>query len=134
MYKGMQNCVRDLNLMYKGNAPLYEEDFDYRGFEWIDHSNADDSVISYMRKGHNPNDYLIVISNFTPVVRKDYRIGVYEDCGYQEIFNSDDVNYWGSGIKNEGTMYSEAQEWNMKPRSIKVTLPALSTIVLKPIR
>lgn len=134
MYKGMQNCVRDLNLMYKGNAPLYEEDFDYRGFEWIDHSNADDSVISYIRKGHNPNDYLIVISNFTPVVRKDYRIGVYEDCGYQEIFNSDDVNYWGSGVKNEGTMYSEAQEWNMKPRSIKVTLPALSTIVLKPIR
>ncbi len=134
MYKGMQNCVRDLNLMYKGNAPLYEEDFDYRGFEWIDHSNADDSVISYIRKGHNPNDYLIVISNFTPVVRKDYRIGVYENCGYQEIFNSDDVNYWGSGVKNEGTMYSEDQEWNMKPRSIKVTLPALSTIVLKPIR
>lgn len=134
MYKGMQNCVRDLNLMYKGNPPLYEEDFDYRGFEWIEHSNADDSVISYIRKGHNPGDYLIVISNFTPVVRKDYRVGVNEDCGYQEIFNSDDVNYWGSGVKNEGTIYSEAQEWNMKPRSMKVTLPALSTIVLKPIR
>lgn len=134
MYKGMQNCVRDLNLMYKGNAPLYEQDFDYRGFEWIDHSNADDSVISYMRKGCNPDDYLIVISNFTPVVRKDYRMGVNEKCNYQEIFNSDDVNYWGSGIKNEGLMSAEDQDWNCKPYSVKVTLPPLSTIVLKPIR
>lgn len=134
MYKGMQNCVRDLNLMYKGNPPLYEEDFDYRGFEWVEHSNADDSVISYIRKGHNPSDYLLVISNFTPVVRKDYRVGVIENCAYQEIFNSDDVNYWGSGVKNEGLMQAEGQEWNMKPYSIKVTLPALSTIVLKPIR
>lgn len=71
MYKGMQNCVRDLNLMYKGNPALYEVDFDYRGFEWIEHSNADDSVISYVRKGTQPGDYLIVICNFTPVVRRD---------------------------------------------------------------
>ncbi len=134
MYKGMQNCVRDLNLMYKGNPAFYEEDFDYRGFEWIDHSNADDSVISYMRKGHNPADYMVVISNFTPVVRHDYRIGVNENCRYQEIFNSDDVNYWGSGVKNEGLLTTEEGEWNNKPRSIKVTLPPLSTIVLKPVR
>lgn len=134
MYKGMQNCVRDLNLMYKGNPALYEEDFDYRGFEWVDHSNADDSVISYIRKSHNPADYLLVISNFTPVVRKDYRIGVNEYCKYQEIFNSDDVNYWGSGIKNEGLIMAEGIDWNCKQNSIKVTIPALSTIVLKPIR
>ena len=134
MYKGMQNCVRDLNLMYKGNPAFYEEDFDYRGFEWIDHSNADDSVISYMRKGHNPADYMVVISNFTPVVRHDYRIGVNENCRYQEIFNSDDVNYWDSGVKNEGLLTTEEGEWNNKPRSIKVTLPPLSTIVLKPVR
>ena len=134
MYKGMQNCVRDLNLMYKGNPPLYQQDFDYRGFEWIDHSNSDDSVIAYMRKGVNPGDYLIVISNFTPVVREDYRIGVNENCGYQEIFNSDDVNYWGSGVKNDGMMYAENQEWNCKPYSIRVKLPPLATIVLKPMR
>ncbi len=134
MYKGMQNCVRDLNLMYKGNAPLYEVDFDYRGFEWIEHSNAADSVISYIRKGHNPADYLIVICNFTPVVRQNYRIGVNELCGYQEIFNSDDVNYWGSGVKNEGVKQAEAISWNDKPHSLQVTLPPLSTIVLKPIR
>ena len=134
MYKGMQNCVRDLNLMYKGNAPLYEVDFDYRGFEWVEHSNADDSVISYIRKGHNPADYLLVICNFTPVVRNNYRIGVNELCGYHEIFNSDDVNYWGSGVKNEGTKQAEAYAWNDKPFSVQVTLPPLSTIVLKPIR
>ena len=134
MYKGMQNCVRDLNLMYKGNAPLYQQDFDYRGFEWIDHSNSDDSVISYMRKGYTPGDYLIVISNFTPVVREGYRIGVPENCRYQEIFNSDDVNYWGSGVKNEGFMQATEGEWNNKPYSIQLRLPPLATIVIKPIR
>lgn len=134
MYKGMQNCVRDLNYMYKGNPAFYEVDFDYRGFEWIDHSNADDSVISYMRKGETPGDYMIVICNFTPVVRQDFRVGVNENCQYQEIFNSDDVNYWGSGVKNEGFMQAEEIECNDKSYSIKVTLPALSTVVIKPIR
>ena len=134
MYKGMQNCVRDLNLMYKGNAPLYQQDFDYRGFEWIDHSNADDSVIAYMRKGVNPGDYLIAVCNFTPVVRENYRIGVPEDCQYQEIFNSDDTNYWGSGVKNDGARQAEHIECNYKPFSITLRLPPLSTIVIKPIR
>lgn len=134
MYKGMQNCVRDLNLMYKGNSPLYEVDFDYNGFEWIEHSNAADSVISYIRKGKEPGDYLIVICNFTPVVRNNYRIGVPENCAYQEIFNSDDVNYWGSGIKNDGHRQAQQQGWNDKPFSIEVNLPALSTIVIKPVR
>ena len=134
MYKGMQNCVRDLNLMYKGNPSLYQIDFDYRGFEWIEHSNANDSVITYMRKGEKPGDYLIVACNFTPVVRNNYRIGVYEAGNYQEIFNSDDKNYWGSGVKNEGFMKAEDISWNDKPRSINVTLPPLATIVIKLIR
>ena len=134
MYKGMQNCVRDLNYMYKGNPAFYEVDFDYRGFEWIDHSNADDSVISYMRKGSTPGDYMIVICNFTPVVRHDFRIGVHERIRYQEIFNSDDVNYWGSGVKNEGFMEAGDIPANGKEFSIEVTLPALSTIVIKPVR
>jgi 1,4-alpha-glucan branching enzyme len=134
MYRGMQNCVRDLNLMYKGNAPLYQQDFDYRGFEWVDHSNADDSVIAYMRKGYNPGDYLIVICNFTPVVREGYRIGVPEDCQYQEIFNSDDPSYWGSGVRNDGARQAENIECNYKPYSISLRLPPLSTIVIKPIR
>lgn len=133
MYKGMQNCVRDLNLMYKGNEPLYEEDFDSRGFEWIDHSNCDDSVISYIRKGHNPDDYLVVVCNFTPVVRHNYRIGVSEACAYQEIFNSDDKNYWGSGVRNEGPQQAQNCSVSGRPYSIELVLPPLSTIVLKPI-
>ena len=134
MYKGMQNCVRDLNLMYKGNEPLYEEDFDSRGFEWIDHSNCDDSVISYIRKGHNPDDYLVVVCNFTPVVRHNYRIGVSEACAYQEIFNSDDKNYWGSGVRNEGPQQAQNCSVSGRPYSIELVLPPLSTIVLKPVR
>ena len=134
MYKGMQNCVRDLNLMYKGNAPLFEEDFDSRGFEWIDYANCDDSVISYVRKGHNPDDYLIVVCNFTPVVRHNYRVGVYEACAYQEIFNSDDKSYWGSGVRNEGPKQAQNYGISGRPYSIELVLPPLSTIVLKPIR
>lgn len=134
MYKGMQNCVRDLNLMYKGNSAFYEIDFDYRGFEWIEHSNADDSIISYIRKGHNPSDYMIVICNFTPVTRTAHKIGVNEKCKYQEIFNSDDVNYWGSGVKNEGLLEAKDGEWNCKPYTLELTVPPLSTIVLKPVR
>ncbi len=134
MYKGMQNCVRDLNLMYKGNPAFYEVDFDYRGFEWIEHSNAEDSIISYIRRGHNPADYMIVICNFTPVVRTAHKIGVNEKCGYQEIFNSDDKNYWGSGVKNEGVLEAHDGEWNCKPYTLEVTVPPLATVVLKPVR
>jgi len=133
MYKGMQNCVRDLNLMYKGNPAFYEIDFDYRGFEWIEHSNADDSIISYIRKGNNPSDYMVVICNFTPVVRK-HKIGVNEKCKYQEIFNSDDKNYWGGGVKNKGLIEAKDGEWNCKPYNLELTVPPLATIVLKPIR
>lgn len=134
MYKGMQNCVRDLNLMYKGNAPLFEEDFDSCGFEWIDHSDCDDSVISYIRKGHNSDDYLVVICNFTPVVRNNFRIGVNEACAYQEIFNSDDKSYWGSGVRNEGPKQAQNLSANGRPYSVELVLPPLSTIVLKPVR
>ncbi len=134
MYRGLQNCVRDLNLMYKGNPCMYQQDFDYRGFEWLDHSNADDSVISYIRRGYNYNDFMIVVCNFTPVVRHNYRIGVPEGGDYQEIFNSDDVNYWGSGVKNDGVIHSDNQECNYKPFSINITLPPLSTIIIKPLR
>lgn len=134
MYKGMQDFIRDLNLLYKNNPCLYEIDFDYRGFEWIEHSNADDSVISYIRKGETPGDYVIVICNFTPVVREHYKVGVVEKCAYEEVLNSDDVRYWGSGVKNEGIMHANDDGWNYKPYSINVTLPPMSTIVLKPVR
>lgn len=134
MYKGMQDYVRDLNFIYKETPALYEQDFDYHGFEWIEHSNAEDSVVSYIRKSTTPGDYVIVICNFTPVVRNDYLIGVNEKCAFQEVFNSDDTKYWGSGIKNEGIVYADDQDWNYKPFSIRLTLPPLSTIVLKPVR
>ena len=77
---------------------------------------------------------MIVICNFTPVVREGYRIGVPEDCQYQEIFNSDDPSYWGSGVRNDGARQAENIECNYKPYSISLRLPPLSTIVIKPIR
>ncbi|MDR1694458.1 MAG: 1,4-alpha-glucan branching protein GlgB [Lactobacillaceae bacterium] len=134
MYKSMQDYIRDLNFAYRDNPALYEQDFDYQGFEWIEHSNADDSVVSYIRKGRTPGDYVVVICNFTPVVRHDYKIGVIEKCSFKEIFNSDDKKYWGSGVKNENELHASEDGWNYKPYSIRLTLPPLSTIILKPVR
>ena len=134
LYRGMQDYVRDLNFMYKNEPALYEVDFDYRGFEWIEHSNFEDSVISFVRKAENPADYLIVICNFTPVVRKNYRIGVNEKCVYEEIFNSDKKQYGGSGVENWGEIPVQEFEWNYRPCSVVVDLPPLSVIILKPKR
>ncbi len=132
MYKGMQNYVRDLNFVYKENPALYEVDFDYKGFEWIEHANSDDSVISYMRMAENPHDHVIVICNFTPVVRENYRIGVNENCEYEEILNSDKTEYFGSGVENRGVIKTDCYGWNYRPYSVCVTLPPLAVIILKP--
>lgn len=134
MYKGVQDYVKDLNKVYQSTPALYERDFDHTGFEWIEHSNADDSIISYIRKGSDPRDYVIVICNFTPVTRHNYLIGVNEKCAYKEIFNSDKVEYWGSGVTNPDLMYADDYGWNYKNHSINVTVPPLSTVILKPVR
>ena len=134
MYKGMQNCVRDLNFVYKTNPALYEVDFDYRGFEWIEHSNFEESIISYIRKAQDPRDYVIVICNFTPVVRKNYRIGVNENCPLTEIFNSDKTDYWGSGVENNHRIEVQNFGWNYRQYSVEIDIPPLSTIILKPVR
>lgn len=133
-YNGLKECVRDLNNIYRNELSLHEVDYSFNGFEWIEHSNADDSVISYVRKGKDPKDYLIVVCNFTPVVRHDYLIGVDDNCTFKEIFNSDDLKYWGSGVVNNGEIQSKEFGWNYKERSISVSVPPLATIILKPMK
>ena len=131
-HRGMQKLVSDLNHLVQREPALYELDFTSDGFEWIDCMNAQDSVLGYIRKAKDPNDFLVVCSNFTPVVRK-YRIGVPKGGFYKEVFNSDSVHYAGTNIGNyPGLMADTAIPHHGRPASIELNLPPLATVVFKP--
>jgi 1,4-alpha-glucan branching enzyme len=129
----LQKLVRDLNQIYRTERALHEKDFDYHGFEWIDFKDADNSIISFIRRAKDPNDILIIVCNFTPVQRKDYLIGVPLNCYYKEIFNSDSEIYWGSNMGNAGGVNASNIKWHSKPYSISITIPPLSLLIFKPL-
>ena len=131
-HKGMQSLVRDLNLLYKSEPSLYKYNYGSEGYEWLDTSDHNNSVISYIRKADH--EYVIVILNFTPNKHDAYQIGVHEETALEEVFNSDRDKYYGSGSLN-GNVFKPAKEGvHGKPYSIKVTLPSLSGVILKPKR
>jgi len=129
-HKGMNTLVRDLNGLYKNHKALHELQFDTTGFEWIDGSDRTNSVIAYIRKGKAKSDQLVVIANLTPVVRHNYRIGVPLEGSYEVVLNSDDQQYWGSGV-NVDNPVSEPLRYHWKDNSIVLTLPPLALLVLK---
>ncbi len=130
----LQKFVKDMNNIHHTEPALYEVDFDPGGFEWIDFRDAESSVISFMRKAKDPDDFLVIICNFTPVPRIGYRIGVPTNCFYKEILNSDSEMYWGSNMGNAGGLKSDPVPWHGKPYSIKATFPPLSVVIFKPVR
>jgi 1,4-alpha-glucan branching enzyme len=111
---------------------LHELDFDGHGFEWIDCNDWEASVLTYIRRGKNPADYLVVACNFTPVPRMAHRIGVPENCWYDEVFSSDSQFYGGSNLGNFPGRRAEPLSWHGRPNSIEAVLPPLSVVVLKP--
>ncbi len=127
-HKGIQTLIKELNQIYKAQPALFKQDFVYQGFEWIDCHDVEQSVISYRRKGDNQE--LIVVLNFTPVVRENYRIGVPEAGTYHEVFNSDSRLYDGSNVAN-GEVIADPIPWMNQAHSINLTLPPLSGIILK---
>ena len=133
-HRGLQKCMADLNGLLCREKALHEVDFDCRGFEWIDCHNHEDSTLSYIRRGKDPGDYLIVCNNFTPIVRQRHRLGVPEAVWFQEIFNSDSTFYGGSNVGNGPGLNAEWQESHGRPASIVITLPPLATVVFKPQR
>jgi 1,4-alpha-glucan branching enzyme len=133
-HQGVQKCVRDLNHLLLKEKALHEIDFDYHGFEWIDCHNYDDSLLSYIRRAKDPDDFLVVAHNFTPVPREGYRLGVPEDCWYEEIFNSDSQYYSGSNMGNHPGMHAEPVESHGRPFSITLNYPPLASVVFKPKR
>jgi len=128
-HKQMQEYSRDLNKFYKDNPALWQVDFDWQGFQWIDCNDNENSVVSFIRKAKN-GDYLIVISNFTPEVREGYRTGVPDKGEYIEVFNSDLEKYGGSDVYNE-PMKTEDVAWHNFEQSVQIRVPPLATIYLK---
>lgn len=127
----LHSFVRDLNLLYQQEPALSALDCDPEGFCWIDCHDSDNSVISFMRRSKKEADTLVFICNFTPVPRHGYRLGVPQPGEYYELINSDAEHYGGSGLENKQPMPSGAIYWQSCPHSILLTLPPLSTVVLK---
>ena len=130
VHEGIQRLVQELNAVYRRTPALHEIDFDDAGFEWIEWNDRDNSMLSWMRRDRS-GEFVICLTNFTPVVRNDYRIGVPEKRRYAEIINTDDASYGGSGIKNP-TMQATETGWHGRPYSITVNVPALATLIIRP--
>ncbi len=130
-HQALQKWVQDLNHLYRNESALYQTDFQCSGFEWIDFNDADNSVISYLRKDIPKNEHIAVICNFTPVPRENYRIGVPKAGFWQELLNSDAQEYGGSGMGNFGGVHTSDLEWNNRPYSLLLTLPPLSILIFK---
>ena len=128
-HKGVQDFVRELNHVYKDTAPLYQLDQWPEGFEWLVADDSDNSVFVFERRDREGNR-VIVISNFTPVVREGYRFGVNSAGEYREILNSDDLHYKGSGVSAGATVETEEVWSHGKPNSLSVTVPPLATVYL----
>lgn len=128
---GLQRYVRDLNRLYRNEPSLYEVDYDWTGFQWIDFSDAENSVIAFIRKAKDPNNQLVCICNFTPIPRHGYRIGVPTLGWYRELLNSDAQVYGGSNLGNGGGIMAEPFAAHGLPNSIVVTLPPLSVLYFK---
>jgi 1,4-alpha-glucan branching enzyme len=133
-HQGIQRLLADLNKLMRNEPALHELDFESDGFEWIDCHNYQESVLSYMRKASDPEDFVIVACNFTPVPRKHYHLGVPHAGWYQEIFNSDSQYYAGSNMGNYPGLMAEEAECHGRPASVEMILPPLGVVVLKPER
>ena len=128
---GIQQLIRDLNHLYSSEPALHEVDFDWHGFEWIDANDADNSVLSFLRRGKNPEELILVVLNATPVVRAGYRLGVPQPGYYREILNTDASIYGGSNAGNAGGQDASDQPAQGRPHSLVLTLPPLAAIFLK---
>jgi 1,4-alpha-glucan branching enzyme len=128
-HRGIQAALRDLNHLYSSVLALHQFDFLPEGFAWIDCHDADNSVISYLRRAGD-DSFALVVLNFTPVPRTDYRIGVPASGNYQEIFNSDSSHYGGSNLGNLGHLNTTGEPWMGLPDSVVITLPPLAGLIL----
>jgi len=131
MHAGLRQLVGDLNRLYREMPALHERDCDPAGFEWIESNDADNSVLSFLRRGKN-GESVVVVCNMTPVVRTDYQVGVPQGGRWREMFNTDAEVYGGSNVGNGGYLNAIEGAWQGRPAALSLTLPPLGTLVLAP--
>ena len=131
IHRGVQKLVADLNRFYTTEKALYQCQFESKGFSWIDYGDHENSVIAYQRQGDDKEDVLVVVCNFTPVVREHYRVGVPYRGWWKEVFNSDDEKYNGSGVLNTTSVMTSPVRYHGGDNSISLTLPPLAISVWK---
>jgi 1,4-alpha-glucan branching enzyme len=131
-HQGVQRWVKELNRFYAQEPALHVQDYSPEGFEWVDFRDADSSTLSFLRKGKNPADTMLIVCNFTPVRRADYRVGVPLAGFWTQLLNSDGGEYGGSGDGNEPGIEADAIPWHGKDHSVSLTLPPLSALFFKP--
>jgi len=130
-HKKAQNYYKELNKFYRNTPALYEKGFINEGFEWISYDDTENSVISYIRKGNNPDQNVLVVCNFTPALIKKYKVGIPSKLKLKEIFNSDAEQFGGSGIGNARQITSKKQPWNGRPYTAEITLPPLGITIFE---
>ena len=126
MHTKMLAYSKALNKFYVDNKALWQVDFDWNGFQWIDCNDSENSIIALVRRAEDPSDFIICVHNFTPEVRHSYRIGVPTKGTYVEVFNSDEEAYGGSGVLNAGDIVSEDYAFHGREQSIVITVPPLA--------
>jgi 1,4-alpha-glucan branching enzyme len=131
-HRQLQAFNRRLNWFYREQKALFEVDFQWTGFEWIDIHDFESSVISFLRWSEGHSECLVVVCNFTPIVRSGYRVGVPRDGFYEEVLNSDSAEFGGSNVGNLGGFHSEPVPAHGRPASLVLTLPPLGAVILKP--
>jgi 1,4-alpha-glucan branching enzyme len=132
LHAGLHRWVKDLNRFYRAEPALYELDFDPAGFEWIDCDDSEGSTLSLLRKGKSPDDVLLVVLNFTPVLRQNYRVGAPRGGFWREALNSDAWIYGGSGQGNLGGVEAAPVSFHGRPHMLTMTLPPVAAVFLKP--
>ncbi|MDX2162657.1 MAG: 1,4-alpha-glucan branching protein GlgB [bacterium] len=130
-HQGLHRWMRDLNHLYQREPALFEHDFDYKGFQWIDANDADNSAFTYIRFADDPADCIIVAANFTPIIRREYRIGVPAPGHYVELLNSDSAHYGGGDVGNSGGIDTVDEPSHGFAQSLRLTLPPLGLLILK---
>jgi 1,4-alpha-glucan branching enzyme len=129
---GLQRCVSDIQREYRSNPALYEVDFEWMGFQWLESHDNENSVFAFLRKGRDPNDVVVVVCNFTPVPRKEYLVGVPTGGPWREILNTDSSLYSGSDVGNGGVVWAEDKGKSGQPHTLSLTLPPLGALYFRP--
>jgi len=131
-HAALQSYVRDINRLVRAEPALHQLDFDHQGFEWIDFKDEARSVISFLRRGRDPGDFVVVIANWTPVPRENYRIGIPQAGEYRLLLNSDAAGFGGSDCGMTPVVESSPEPAQRRPYSLVLTLPPLGMLVLAP--